>query len=165
MDNCCQSLEESNGGTTRVEGAVVFHVKNMTVSTIGSSWTRLPDFWSSYSQKYYNTFPISKHLTSRQFIRGQEDFSVVTLLSKTSCDCFTKIYFSWVRWVIPSIIVVTLLWGLGQSSFIHLLVPVSQWTFKLLFAENLGFIHKLGEDNFYDHNSTGAMGWYRTLIK
>ena len=109
----------------RVEGAVVFHVKNMTVSTVGCSWTRLPDFWSSYSQKYYNTFTISKHLTSRQFIRGQVDFWVVILLSKTSCDCFTKIYFSWVRWVIPSIIVVTLLWGLGQSSFIHLLVPSS----------------------------------------
>lgn len=27
-----------------MEGAVVFHVKDMTVSTIGSSWTRLPDF-------------------------------------------------------------------------------------------------------------------------
>ena len=35
----------------------------------------------------------------------------------------------------------------------------------MLFAENPGFIHKLGEDNFYYRNSVGDRGLYRTPIK
>lgn len=44
-------------------------------------------------------------------------------------------------------------------------MSVLHWIPKLLFVENLGFIHKLGEDNLYYCNSIEDMGSDRILIK